>query len=272
MPRARRWVCLAVGGMGVVAMVGLLHGGASKKHQFEGRCQECHVGMPRRGAPLEEVALTDEVDRLCARCHRMDTRSSHPVGITPRVAIPLQRYLDHQGRLTCVTCHDVHQEEDRSLSPLELTGLLRGHVRGRQFCATCHQEELVGAGWRHAFAVSSAHMFGRLTPAASGAPLDDFSVECLSCHDGGISTRAEVVIRAGVFQHGEMGESHPVGVVYPRGIEAKGYVDPSALPQGVRLFDGKVGCLSCHNPYSTRPALLVMDMTGSALCLACHRK
>jgi len=38
------------------------------------------------------------------------------------------------------------------------------------------------------------------------------------------------------------------------------------------LFDGKVGCLSCHNPYGDKKYSLVMENKRSGLCLACHRK
>jgi predicted CXXCH cytochrome family protein len=97
-------------------------------------------------------------------------------------------------------------------------------------------------------------------------------VECLSCHDGAISKLGVVDMRAGMFQHGEIGPSHPVGVAYPRGAAAAEYTPAERLPASVQLFDGRVGCLSCHSPYSQRAAMLVMEMRGSALCVACHRK
>ncbi|MBI3996237.1 MAG: hypothetical protein HY352_01135 [Candidatus Omnitrophica bacterium] len=264
------WAGALAAALGII-VAGRLLGGTARRHQFEGRCQDCHVGMPHLGAPFEEVVLKEPVDQLCSRCHRMNPDASHPVGVKPHLPIPLQRYLDADGRLTCVTCHDVHKEE-HAVGAEELTGLLRGHVRGEAFCATCHREELLGAGWRHQFSVSYAHASGRLTQAADGAPLDSFSVECLSCHDGTISRRGAMDVRAGTFQHGQIGPSHPVGVDYPRGAAASAYTPAEALPGSIPLFNGRVGCLSCHSPYSRRPALLVMEMTGSALCLACHRK
>jgi predicted CXXCH cytochrome family protein len=36
------------------------------------------------------------------------------------------------------------------------------------------------------------------------------------------------------------------------------------------LFDGNLGCGSCHSAYSKEPHLLVMNNRGSKLCLSCH--
>jgi predicted CXXCH cytochrome family protein len=36
------------------------------------------------------------------------------------------------------------------------------------------------------------------------------------------------------------------------------------------LFEGRVGCGSCHSPFAGGEALLVMSNVGSRLCLSCH--
>jgi predicted CXXCH cytochrome family protein len=68
--------------------------------------------------------------------------------------------------------------------------------------------------------------------------------------------------------------SHPIGVVYDdaRGRQgAKTDLKPIAMvDRRIRFFNGKVGCGSCHNPYSTIEKRLVMSDRGSELCLACH--
>lgn len=254
----------------IVASV--VFGGSGKRHQFEGQCQLCHAGMPPLNARFEEVVLKDQVDRLCARCHSIAANASHPVGVKPGMAIPLARYLDAEGRMTCVTCHDVHKEQRGGPGTEPSQGLLRGHVRGRPFCETCHRPELLGAQWKHGTSVPYAHTLGKLTQSGDGAPLDEFSAQCLGCHEGSVSQRGFTDIREGSFQHGDIGMTHPIGVAYPRGASASEYAPADALPQGVQLFNGRVGCLSCHNLYSSRPGLLAMEMTGSALCVACHRK
>ena len=106
---------------------------------------------------------------------------------------------------------------------------------------------------------------------------------CIRCHDGTIARdtflgdprerfknkRNPALLAAG---HGTT--DHPVGIKYPsidRGfrpitqVEAKG---------AVRLPDGKVECVSCHDPHNTLGLanFLVTSNARSALCLTCHNK
>ena len=46
-----------------------------------------------------------------------------------------------------------------------------------------------------------------------------------------------------------------------------------ANPVGVKLFNGKVQCASCHDAHGTANSMFLrVTSTGSALCLACHVK
>jgi len=259
--------------LGIVSLAIGLERNGGKKHNFEGKCQLCHENIPSQDTPFEEIELTDNVNRLCANCHQMDVASSHPTDVKLKKTIPFQRYLDKTGQMTCITCHDVHKEDRIVSNKTEFEGLLRGHVQGRSFCFTCHQEEILGTGsWRHKLVISYAHASGQLEQWDQGAFLDSFSVECLSCHDGVISKMETVKIKGGDFKHG-IGLSHPVGVEYPQdGGRKNDYVPISALPKELKLFDGKIGCLTCHNPYGNKNNHLVMENRRSALCLACHNK
>jgi len=40
--------------------------------------------------------------------------------------------------------------------------------------------------------------------------------------------------------------------------------------QEIRLFEGRIGCGTCHDPFSKLPKQLVMSNKGSRICLACH--
>lgn len=261
--------CCAAGiGLAIVA-VGWTKGNA-RNHMSAGSCQVCHREVPAAGAAFEQAGLRAGISAVCEQCHRMPARASHPVGVRPQAPVALQRYLDEQGRVTCVTCHDVHQDDQELMAGKE-KGLLRGHVQGAAFCAACHEGRLPGTGRRHELAGSYAHLAGALVQREQGTLLDQRSTECLSCHDGVIAKAGRVDIRSGEYRHG-LGPSHPVGVDYPTGAFTAGYADRATLPQAILLFDGKVGCLSCHNLYSGERGLLVMDNTGSALCVACHRK
>lgn len=257
----------------VSAAVGLELGRA-KKHDFTGKCSLCHTQVPGAGASFEQAVLTlnNDVDHLCVQCHAMNKGTSHPVDVSPGRTIALQRYLDGNGRLTCITCHDVHKEDHAGDVVPEAAGLLRGHAKGRAFCMTCHDEEILGANWRHTLAVNYAHTpRGKFTQSSGGGLLDEYSVECLSCHDGVISKMGAVDVHSGEFKHG-IGLSHPVGVEYPQMSFKNDYVPVSALPPEVPLFQGKIGCLTCHSPYGGKKSFLVEENRRSTLCLTCHRK
>ncbi|MBI5970861.1 MAG: hypothetical protein HY884_06875, partial [Deltaproteobacteria bacterium] len=48
--------------------------------------------------------------------------------------------------------------------------------------------------------------------------------------------------------------------------------DLDMLPKQIKLFGGKIGCATCHDPFSKGHSRLVISNRKSALCLACHRK
>lgn len=238
-----------------------------KVHNFEGKCTMCHVNIPKKDNNMQNLIFVDEIDKLCRKCHTIDKQKSHPIKIKPNKNIPLAAHLDKNGLMTCTTCHDVHKE-DKTSNRNELPGLVWGHIRGRAFCFLCHNKEDLGAAWRHQTAIPYAHSSGKLIEADSGSLLDKFSSECLSCHDGTISESPQIEVKQGVWQHG-IGLSHPIGIDYPR---SEDFTYPESLPKEIRLFNGKLGCLSCHEIYSKENNMLSMDNKKSRLCLACHKK
>lgn len=240
---------------------------SGKIHDFQGKCSMCHVNIPGKGTEGQKLVFVDEVDRLCSQCHAINERMSHPNKVRPHKETPLAIHLDKNGMMTCTTCHDIHKE-DKISDESELSGLLWGHVRGRAFCSLCHTEGALGEKWKHQTAIPYAHPEGKLIESSGGFLLDEFSAECLSCHDGTISKEPQVQVKGGTWQHG-IGMSHPIGVDYPR---SEDFTYPESLPREVRLFDGKIGCLSCHEIYTKEKNMLVMNNRGSRLCMACHKK
>ena len=106
---------------------------------------------------------------------------------------------------------------------------------------------------------------------------------CIRCHDGTVArdTLTGVVgerfvsrRHPGRFETGHGRTDHPVGVPYPQ--FDRGYRPlTSVLASGtVRLPDGKVECVSCHDPHNQAGVeyMLVGSNVRSALCLTCHRK
>lgn len=238
-----------------------------KRHDFADKCAMCHINMPDSSTSAGDLILADELDKICNKCHTIDKQKSHPIGLRPVENTSLTAHLDKNGRITCTTCHDIHKE-DKTANESELSGLLWGHIKGRAFCALCHSNEITNTNWQHQTAIPYAHSYGKMVQAAEGALLDKLSTECLSCHDGTVSQLPQIAVKQGVWQH-ETGESHPIGVNYPRSDEFK---PCESLPKEIRLFDGKIGCLSCHEVYGKEKNMLAMNNLRSRLCLTCHKK
>ncbi|MCP2521050.1 cytochrome c3 family protein [SCandidatus Aminicenantes bacterium Aminicenantia_JdfR_composite] len=242
-------------------------------HTRKGECNRCHLNEPPEKTEEKKMLFVKDIDSLCEDCHQLSRATSHPTGIIPSMRIPKDFTLDWMGRLTCATCHDIHQEKEKNPYPY----LLRRPTAGRLFCISCHRE-LPGEEKfsQHKLAIELAHLEPKYYITDNRSPIDSLSRKCLSCHDGTIGKMADnVIVGAGKWQHGPgIGITHPIGVDYELAYirNSEGLNPPESLNPAIKLFDGKVGCCSCHNPFSEHPNYLVMDNTGSALCLECHRK
>lgn len=201
-------------------------------------------------------------DRGCLSCHHFDRALSHPVDIAPSRAVPPELPLA-DGLMTCLTCHD-----GPGAVPTEPAAL----------CAGCHDRAARRLGDLHALALGRAHIAERVGPgratgsfSARRGDLDRESESCLACHDGAVASLPGIRMgRQGSPASRMLGGRHPIGVVQqPRGV-GDTLVPAHLLDRRIRLFDGRVGCGSCHTLYAGEEALLVMSNQGSALCLSCH--
>ncbi len=241
---------------------------SQKQDQHNSDCARCHLGEPVKG----NLFFKRDIDRLCADCHPKPENASHPVGMVPSMPVPQDLHLDWQRRLTCATCHDIHQNPTSGAFP----ALLRRPQAGRPFCISCHRS--LGdptAPLQHNMAADSAHGEPRFQETGSRSlPIDLESMECMGCHDGSIAGLAESTIRgSGVWEHSsEIGITHPIGVDYAVAAATNPSFAPiGSLDPAIRLYAGRIGCGSCHSPYSKNHKLLVIDNRGSNLCLQCHK-
>jgi predicted CXXCH cytochrome family protein len=242
--------------------------------------------------PASSEALTPSVglEADCAACHNFPEGVTHPIGVVPTFQVPPDFPLDSAGRLTCETCHDMsvgHRNESASDS-----FSLRRPEAGRAFCAECHRSARLlvgskGAGARsgrvsHAAIGETAHDGPRARASSAtggGTPVDSQSMNCLSCHDGSIGATADSEVSfdgtpANALSQGAVpviGRSHPVGADYATATRRATLRPDSGRNPAVRLYEGKVGCGSCHSIFSGRAGMLVMDNGRSALCLECHQ-
>lgn len=237
-------------------------------HDFRGRCELCHLKMPTDG---EVGRFTRDISYLCQECHSISVRNSHPIGMVPSMTVPDDFSLDWAGRMTCATCHDPHVESFDGGSMY-----LRSSATGKDFCDLCHRGSFPLGGGTHAGSVGIAHSKSGVVEDSSGynQVLDSITLECLNCHDGVIASDASYKVSGGdALTYQRKGLSHPIGMDYRQAALEDIELRPiEMLSPEIVFYDGKVGCASCHNPYSAKRRMLVIDNYASALCRECHVK
>ncbi|MBU5614568.1 cytochrome c3 family protein [Geomonas azotofigens] len=157
-------------------------------------------------------------------------------------------------------------------------------VRGSTYTAGSTVEDMYGNVVPAAYSDDDSSATGSLTvifsakklTAKSAGTIDSLSANCLSCHDGVGASQINVELRDRPFDRRPMVNSftsdHPVGMTYDSYVAAnRGYKNVG--PNTKMIFvNGKVGCITCHDPLNTEKGHLVMSDYGSALCKTCHDK
>jgi predicted CXXCH cytochrome family protein len=87
-------------------------------------CKDCHKS--------HSMVPPEENSEPCIKCHEDQTgKNSHPTGVTYKGEMPPEKLpLSKDGKLTCSTCHILHETE----SPVP--ALLR--KKFNDLCKTCH--------------------------------------------------------------------------------------------------------------------------------------
>jgi len=179
---------------------------------------------------------------------------------------------------------------------LALVGLARGGIEGSKHdfskkawgkdnaCGACHTPQRAETPrtkplWDPGADLTQRFGGSVVTRGRAGSG----TTTCLRCHDGTVAPsnissaqRTEFVnqTRSARFAPAHGSSNHPVGIKYPqldRGFRPANSVTGKGT---VRLPNGKVECISCHDPHNGagQRHFLVTSNAGSALCLTCHRK
>ncbi len=238
-------------------------------HDFEGKCSFCHLGEE------QPEILTASPDYLCKSCHQGIGERSHPSDFFVKRQLP-KKFPLLNGKMTCITCHYAHKayasSDKRKVKAENYPYLLRYREAGRNFCMQCHKVDDICDNCEsyHSTSFGIAH-FKADSPEVLKV-LDRSSRDCMSCHNGVIASSGGDETSLAWSHSRGIGLSHPIGVdyaeVYRR--QPKFYYPPSALPKEIRLINGKVECLTCHDHYSKIRGKLVMSNRKSRLCLSCH--
>jgi predicted CXXCH cytochrome family protein len=128
--------------------------------------------------------------------------------------------------------------------------------------ATVEEEDLLGFG---------------PTVKRENPELDPFSSDCLCCHDGAGAVSVAVDWRNNPARLRTLkqphGTDHPIGMDYESYVaNGRDYRSVSGLNTKMVFVNGRVGCLTCHDPMNPEKGHLVMSDRGSALCLTCHSR
>jgi predicted CXXCH cytochrome family protein len=246
-------------------------------------CLECHFTIPQAGGE-KPLRFVKPVTELCGRCHKDLNPLSHVVDVVPTMNMPEGMPLDALGMLTCATCHDPHRNRVDTRTG-KRTYYLRTDRQGKAFCLLCHEDpqhpgEVSIFSKRdevtHRRSMTRSHGFSNFSVVDKDVKLDRISLQCMGCHGADEKTVDLKKLGQGVYwmRGSGIGLSHPVGVDYDDAAWKNRELIPlKEVDKRIKFFDGKVGCCSCHDPYSPGGgAGLVIGAKDSyqALCLACH--
>ena len=261
------WVAFIIISIGLIptgysSTGGLYQTSLIDPHRFSIRdCEVCHVDANNDPASLKPM-----FNSRCVGCHAdLEHSQPHPVDISTNILLPDDMPLVN-GKLGCITCHFFHPFSDKYKN--RSGNLLRRPGRGAVFCVACHQ---INEKDHTAFENIHRDSYRRLS--VGNSRLDMYTLQCVECHDKYLDRSFGSFAGGGPNPISGL-SSHPVGVSLER-IAAKKprrFNFPHTLPGEIRLFNGKIGCGTCHNAFSKEKSMLVMNNWRSRLCLKCHKK
>lgn len=260
-------------------------GAATDSSEQRDRDSVTVMGAGANGSVSEsEQSMASVEHRLtgveCVACHQPDPDASHPTGMAPKMPTPDHLPLTDDGRMTCLTCHDydVATWREHALAPDARPIELRLSVDRERLCLQCHDASMTERRDAHALVYQRAHVGwvagGPTERDPEGRPpremIDLESRTCMGCHDGAMGGDVSEGHDPVFPDRGAtLGDVHAIGVPY-RSSQRVPLKPAFSLDPDIRLFDGRVGCGSCHSVYSREERLLVMSNHGSALCMSCH--
>ncbi|MGB2907026.1 MAG: cytochrome c3 family protein [Candidatus Aminicenantaceae bacterium] len=167
---------------------------------------------------------------------------------------------------------------------------------GGEICLPCHTPHNADNTvpdaplWNHAVTSATFTVYNSPTMDVTPVQPQGNSKLCLSCHDGtvaldsfGGSTGTDFIDAAGDLTT-DLSDDHPVSVFWNHQTGGAGsgpYCNnchashnPGQQLSVLPFFDHYVECSTCHNVHNGtgNAYLLRLPLTGSTLCLYCHRK
>ncbi len=249
---------------GIAGIAGVVVAGSIGRGPAKAKAAPEVWTAPAAQPPRAEPGVTA---RSCVSCHRFEPVQTHPTNVMASMSVPSSLPL-MGGFVTCLTCHDATADHATTRRPVGV----RGGLTGPELCVQCHAGASNSTKSIHSLRGAKAHLTSKSPldrPAQPGAA-DGESVSCMACHDG--SSASDAGSHA-LRRHGDdMLLDHPIGIPMRETGRSRDsdFKLNRHIDKRIRLFNGNLGCGSCHSIYSREPGLLVMNNRGSKLCLSCH--
>ena len=293
-----------------------------------GPCSACHTPHNASGKKLWARPLKEgnPATQMCLTCHGEDTpynikhtgEYSHPINVElpPKMETPDLLPLfsengtkDPKGRVQCFTCHNIHKwdpksETDRGGKNVEgsaMNSFLRVSNFQSAICVECHVEkkQLITSDHNLSVTAPEEENVQGFTPAVSGPcgvchiPHNAVTKRLWAKKLSGEKDFVSQLCTACHTENGAAGEKlietnyHPVDVFLDK------FRIKTTLPlfdsDGNRMKDGKIVCITCHEPHVWDPDkpfvyypfkniegdarnsfLRKSNSPSSDLCMTCH--
>lgn len=101
--------------------------------------------------------------------------------------------------------------------------------------------------------------------------LDDNSRECIACHERKGKHASSDLNDRNHPGMSAVSATHAIGTDYISATAIRGNLRRAyELPPGMTLVNGRIACITCHNPLNPQRLSLAVDTTKTSLCFACH--
>lgn len=155
-------------------------------------------------------------------------------------------------------------------------------------CHTPHHADLSVTAplWNHELTQATYELYDSEYLINDPEQPGEASLLCLSCHDGTVALDSYGGSHGATFISGDaligtdLRNDHPIGIAWTHqykgsnctGCHGSGHHGGGMFDFITPFYDGKVECMSCHEPHNSEnvPFMLRMSNIGSAMCLICH--
>lgn len=144
------------------------------------------------------------------------------------------------GKASCLSCHAGGEKHAESGDPADVVSPKKAKIAANAACLSCHENRKHNALWQGSgheaagLGCVDCHAVHSPRLLRGGAPIANTNELCLSCH---ATTRIAMTQRS----------RHP-------------------------LREGKLACVSCHNPHGAATEKLVAADSVNDLCFSCHQE